>query len=78
MSEHDPLCLKAHTREGRCTCTYVASVRADERERIAQAMADSESAAAESWRLTGESYYEGRRDAYDLAEQIARNGGSDA
>ena len=72
MSEHDPLCQWANTpthrdRADSCPrCYLIARVRADERERIAQAI---------EAQLPGKSEWTTR--TMQACARIARNGGSD-
>ena len=81
MSDHDPLCQWANTpthrdRADSCPrCYLIARVRADERERIAQAIEGLAKAADIRWRNEQHVYWEGARDAHRDAARIARNGG---
>lgn len=55
---------------------FEAEVRADERERIAQALAWKWSDAMGRYREERTTYWEGQTDALDQAEQIAKAGGA--
>ena len=74
MTEHDPFCIYNGPRgTGDCRCEFAALVRADERTRIAAAIAERLASAKQVLDEAGfDSYWEGSLDAYDAAEQIAR------
>lgn len=72
MSEHDPLCPCAKWRAdlALCACRTIRTIRADERERIAQAI----EAQHRRW-LEDPSYRSGL--FVQATARIARNGGRD-
>ena len=76
MSERDPCCpFPGHKHDGCITCDLIASVRADERAKIAQAIEEQRE---QFIRVT-----RAERDGiivkvYDDAARVARSGGRDA
>lgn len=77
MTAHDPLCLLAGSNlptNSMCSCGLIAEVR----ERIAEEFAALYNEAKHQMRAKGyDAYTEGRMDAFDRAESIARGGESD-
>lgn len=78
MTEHDPLCPASEVPNGGCLCLWIRDARADERQRIAQAIEhfglvwrvylDSNPTEEERGRAWS------RVDALEGAARIARNG----
>ena len=71
MADHDPLCYQSHraggpTLGGPCECVVIRQARADERERIAQAIENE---------CDRGDYTDWEKRVYDDAAGIARNGG---
>lgn len=85
MSDHDPLCYRHAEGKRRplidCDCRIITLARADERERIAQAIEACRAAWNNDWRglaAAGATVGPGTvRVTYDECARIARSGGSE-
>lgn len=70
-SEHDPLCPSAEVPNSGCLCPWIRDTRADEDEKIAQAI----EALPEVWAELNPAYRRGWDAATRHAARITRNGG---